>query len=137
LAANERTFLAYLRTSLALSTAGVTVSQLLRLAHSIDPNQFFGYYVLGRPLGALFQVAAMILTLIGAHRFWRQQMSMARGKVWASGWEIYVIWSLLLVVSSSCPRKEKGNIANSDFAQQLMVGVTILLVVVDIDKESV
>jgi len=113
------------------------VSQLLRLAHSIDPNQFFGYYVLGRPLGALFQVAAMILTLIGAHRFWRQQMSMARGKVWASGWEIYVIWSLLLVVSSSCPRKEKGNIANSDFAQQLMVGVTILLVVVDIDKESV
>ncbi|GAB7344720.1 hypothetical protein MBLNU457_3190t1 [Dothideomycetes sp. NU457] len=114
--ANERTFLAYLRTSLALSTSGVTVSQLLRLAHSVDPDQFFGYYVLGRPLGAMFQVAAMILALIGAHRFWRQQMSMARGKVWASGWEIYTIWGLLLA---------------------LMTGVMILLVVVDIDKEDV
>jgi len=56
--------------------------------------------VLGRPLGALFQVAAMALALIGAHRFWRQQMSMARGKVWASGWEIYAIMVMLVMVSS-------------------------------------
>ena len=93
----------------------MTVTQLLRLAHSINPNQFFGYYVLGKPLGALFQVAAMILTLIGAHRYWRQQMSMARGKVWASGWEIYVIWSLLLVVSDSRHEKEKRTMADSDY----------------------
>lgn len=137
LTANERTFLAYLRTSLALSTGGVTVSQLLRLAHSVDPNQFFGYYVLGRPLGAMFQVAAMILALIGAHRFWRQQMSMARGKVWASGWEIYTIWVLLLAVSCLLQVTDEAIMAVSTDVRQLMTGVMILLVVVDIDKEDV
>jgi len=77
---------------------GVTITQLLRLEHSLDPSPSLGYYVLGRPLGALFQVAAMLVALIGGHRYWRQQSSMARGKVWASGWELYSIFTLLALV---------------------------------------
>lgn len=113
--ANERTYLSYLRTSLALSTMGVTITQLLRLEHSLNPSPTFGYYVLGRPLGALFQVAAILLALIACHRYWRQQMSMARGKVWASGWELYSIFCLLVL---------------------LCLGVFVLLVAVDIGRES-
>lgn len=96
--ANERTYLAYMRTSLALSMMGVTISQLLRLQHSITPSHVYGYYILGRPLGVFFQVVAMILSVIGGHRYWRQQMSMARGKVWAGGWEIYLIMLSMLML---------------------------------------
>lgn len=104
--ANERTFLAYTRTSLALSMMGVTVTQLLRLQHSIDPSHVYGYHVLGRPLGVFFQIAAMAMSIIGGHRYWRQQMCMARGKVWAGGWEIYLIMVSMLIVSHvSCFRK--------------------------------
>ena len=80
---------------------GITVTQLLRLEHSISPSPTFGYYVLGRPIGALFQIAAMIVAIIGTHRYLRQQLSMARGKVWASGWELQVIGGTVLLVSQS------------------------------------
>ncbi|KAF2154630.1 hypothetical protein K461DRAFT_266022 [Myriangium duriaei CBS 260.36] len=77
--ANERTFLAYLRTSLALSMVGITTTQLFRiqLKVSMYPTKI-GYFSLGIPLGAAFQVAAMILVAISCHRYLRQQMSMAR-----------------------------------------------------------
>ncbi|PNS20383.1 proline-tRNA ligase [Sphaceloma murrayae] len=42
----------------------------------------------------------MALALLGFIRYMRQQMSMARGKVWASGWEMQTIsiGILLLVI---------------------------------------
>ncbi|KAL1303656.1 hypothetical protein AAFC00_007012 [Neodothiora populina] len=89
--ANERTFLAYLRTSVALSMIGIVTTQLFGLQRRPVKNASHGYHAFSKPLGALFQIAAMMVTMIGAHRYWRQQMSMARGKVWAGGWELYVI----------------------------------------------
>ncbi|KAI5246103.1 hypothetical protein E4T43_02771 [Aureobasidium subglaciale] len=101
--ANERTFLAYQRTSLALSMLGIVTAQLFSLQHLPDPasDPVFGYHTLGKPLAALFQSAAIVVILIGGHRFWRQQMNMARGRVWAGGWEIWSIMGFMLLVSIS------------------------------------
>lgn len=99
--ANERTYLGYLRTSLAFSMLGIVVAQLFRLQHSIDPSHTFGYFILGKPLAAVLEVVAMVTALIGAHRYWRQQTAMMRGKCWAGGWELVVIGTGALLVCSS------------------------------------
>ena len=83
--ANERTFLGYLRTSIALSIIGVMIAQLYRLQHREDPDPVFGYYVLSKPLSAIFQSSALCVVLLGCIRFWRQQSAMAIGKMHAGG----------------------------------------------------
>ena len=97
----ERTYLGYLRTSLALSMTGVTIAQLFRLQHSYHPDAEFGFFVTGKPLAACFIGAAIVVVGLGAIRFWRQQSAMSRGKVWAGGWEVKVIMVLAVLVSSS------------------------------------
>ncbi|KAK0661044.1 hypothetical protein DIS24_g2919 [Lasiodiplodia hormozganensis] len=87
----ERTFLGYLRTSIALSMAGVMIAQLLRLQHAPNPDPHYGYHALGKPLAAVFITAAIAMVLLGAFRFWRQQNAIVRGKVFAGGWEILTI----------------------------------------------
>jgi uncharacterized membrane protein YidH (DUF202 family) len=99
MAALERTFLGYVRTSLALSMTGVVIAQLFRLQHSFTPSQNFGFFVVGIPLGSCFIIAAMIVIFLGAFRFWRQQKAMVRGKIWAGGWEINVIMVGSVLVS--------------------------------------
>ena len=78
---------------------GIVTAQLFSLQHSQHPDPVFGYHALGRPLAALFQSAAIVVILVGGHRFWRQQMNMARGRVWAGGWEIWSIMAFMLLVS--------------------------------------
>ena len=111
--ANERTFLGYLRTSLALSMLGIVIAQLFRLQHTIDPSKTFGYFILGKPLAAVLECVAMATALIGAHRFWRQQMAMMRGKCLAGGWEIVAIGVGVIVVSRlvilKCRNSQFGN----------------------------
>jgi len=94
----ERTFLGYLRTSVALSMTGIVIAQLFRLQHSYSPNQTFGFYVAGIPLAGCFILAGMVVVVLGAIRFWRQQRAMVRGKVWAGGWEINVIMAGSILV---------------------------------------
>jgi uncharacterized membrane protein YidH (DUF202 family) len=95
----ERTFMGYLRTSLALSVTGVTIAQLFRLQHSYNPDADFGFFVTGTPLAACFIIAAIIVLSLGAIRFWKQQSAIVRGKVIAGGWEINVIMIGSLLVS--------------------------------------
>ncbi|KAF2498233.1 hypothetical protein BU16DRAFT_524379 [Lophium mytilinum] len=95
----ERTFLAYLRTSLALAMTGVVIAQLFRLQHALHPNPELGFFVLGIPLAATFIGAAVVVLLLGAFRFWRQQNAIIRGYVHAGGWEITSIMILVIVVS--------------------------------------
>lgn len=87
----ERTFLGYLRTSLALSIVAVIIAQLFRLEHNVKPNKTFGFYVLSIPLSCACIGAAMVILLFGAYRFWRQQNAILRGKVHAGGWEVNAI----------------------------------------------
>ncbi|KAI6826235.1 hypothetical protein KC340_g10362 [Hortaea werneckii] len=99
--ANERTYLGYLRTSLALSMVGVIISQLYRLQHSPSPDPVYGYYALGKPIASIFHASALGVVLVGAVRFFRQQSAMSIGKVHAGGWEVLVIcgWVLLLLLA--------------------------------------
>jgi uncharacterized membrane protein YidH (DUF202 family) len=52
---------------------------------------------IGTPLAA--SLLGMLVLLIGALNFWRQQAALVRGKVWARGWEIVVIMGMSLLVS--------------------------------------
>lgn len=106
----ERTFLSYLRTSLALSMIGVTTAQLLyvphptlcclgicslashsRLQHVPHPNTTFGFYMIGKSLACTCQGAAIYLLMIGAFRTWRCQNALVRGKAIYGGFEIILL----------------------------------------------
>ncbi len=77
----------------------VTVAQLFRLQRSAHPGVTFGYYALGKPLSGFFMAAAILVGLLGAFRFWRQQNAMLRRKVHAGGWEVVVIGVTIGMVS--------------------------------------
>ncbi|OBT74096.1 hypothetical protein VF21_07126 [Pseudogymnoascus sp. 05NY08] len=94
----ERTFLGYLRTSQALSMLGVIISQLFTLQKSTSPDPHIGYFVTGKPLGAICQGAAMLTLMLGTFRWWRQQNAITRGKALAGGFEITVIGLLVLLL---------------------------------------
>ena len=96
----ERTFLGYLRTSLALSILGVSIAQLLRLEHTVTPRSRGGLSAAGEFLAAACNGVAIVVILVGAHRFWRQQIAMARGKVFAGGWELNITVVLIIIVSA-------------------------------------
>ncbi|TGO16024.1 hypothetical protein BTUL_0033g00620 [Botrytis tulipae] len=87
----ERTFLAYLRTSLALSMLGVSIAQLFRLQHSPTPNPLIGFFVLGKPLACICQGAAITTLLVGSIRSWRHQNAIVRGKALSGGFEVIII----------------------------------------------
>lgn len=96
----ERTYLGYLRTSVALSMVGVTVAQLFRLQSEPLPNGELGYYAIGIPLAAAFIVSAIAVATLGAVRYWRQQRAMTRGKVHAGGWEVLAVMGISILVRS-------------------------------------
>lgn len=78
---------------------GVITAQLFRLQHALNPDPDIGYFVFGVPLAASFIGSGMVVLLIGAFRFWRQQNAMVRGKVHAGGWEVTGIMVLVIAVS--------------------------------------
>lgn len=51
-------------------------------------------------------LGAMLILLVGAYRFWRQQNAMLRGKVYAGGWEVMVIGFIMLIVCIAICRTE-------------------------------
>ncbi|KAL9040779.1 MAG: hypothetical protein Q9180_001703 [Flavoplaca navasiana] len=93
----ERTYLGYLRTSLALAFLSVFIAQLFRLQHSENPDPVLGFYVLGKPLSCICTGAAILTNLLGTYRFWRQQNAMLRGKILCGGWEVYAILLIVLM----------------------------------------
>lgn len=77
---------------------GTLIAQLLRLQHSANPEPTIGFYEIGVPLATACNGVAAIVVLLGAYRFWRQQNALARGKVYAGGWEVVGIGLLVLLV---------------------------------------
>jgi uncharacterized membrane protein YidH (DUF202 family) len=103
--ANERTFLSWLRTSLALSMMGVFTTQLFILQSPRLPHMNLSFFVLGVPLGSLCQAAALVNIITGAYRFWRHQSAMIKGEACAGGWEILLIGILIILVGATLPHK--------------------------------
>ncbi|KAL7901425.1 hypothetical protein HDV63DRAFT_198910 [Trichoderma sp. SZMC 28014] len=92
----ERTFLAWLRTSLAFASIGVAVTQLFRLntgsasANTIDFDHT-KLQKMGRPLGATFLAISIVTLLLGCKRYFHAQEWILKGKFPASRGTILVM----------------------------------------------
>jgi len=86
--ANERVFLAYLRTASTLSSFGVAITQFFRLKHSQPVAGKVGYFEIGVPLASVIHCLSVALVLLGLVRFFRSQRSMTSGQAISGGWEI-------------------------------------------------
>lgn len=77
---------------------GVLVAQLFRLQRPKTHVDRLSFYEVGIPLAVACHFVALIVTVIGSFRFWRQQNAMARGKIYAGGWELNSVGIFLFIV---------------------------------------
>jgi uncharacterized membrane protein YidH (DUF202 family) len=107
----ERTFLAWLRTSLSFASIGIAVTQLFRLNTTISPShpsQPSGDHPnkrlrhVGKPLGATFIAVSIIVLFIGFHRYFEAQHYVIRGKFPASRGSVLIVSAIAgaLIVAS-------------------------------------
>ncbi|PQE03400.1 pf domain containing protein [Rutstroemia sp. NJR-2017a BBW] len=96
----ERTFLAWLRTSLAFASIGIAITQLFRLntastsstsslPNSNDPPPRLRQ--MGKPLGATFVGISILMLSVGFHRYFESQHYIIRGKFPASRGSIALV----------------------------------------------
>jgi uncharacterized membrane protein YidH (DUF202 family) len=127
----ERTFLAWLRTSLAFASIGIAVTQLFRLNTSLqdtspgNPNRNNGgagldsrlrtLRQLGKPLGATFLGISILILFLGYRRYTHAQHWVMHGKFPASRGTILLVSfatfavtvaSLVVVVAVHPTKKE-------------------------------
>lgn len=85
----ERTFLAWLRTSLAFASIGIAITQLFRLNTAASAGETGDPYKhlrqMGKPLGATFLGISIVMLGVGFHRYFESQHWIIRGKFPASG----------------------------------------------------
>ncbi|KNG83249.1 hypothetical protein ANOM_009059 [Aspergillus nomiae NRRL 13137] len=94
----ERTFLAYIRTSVVIAMQGVLIAQLFRLQQQPSPEDQLTYYEVAIPLSVTCHCIAVIVAVLGACRFWKQQNAVALGTVYAGGWELNSIALLIALI---------------------------------------
>ncbi|CEJ94994.1 Putative DUF202 domain protein [[Torrubiella] hemipterigena] len=91
----ERTFLAWLRTSLAFASIGIAVTQLFRLNKSLqeggDDTNNGTLRRLGKPLGAGFLGISILILLLGFKRYFHGQKWIIEGKFPASRGTIILV----------------------------------------------
>ncbi|RDW77161.1 hypothetical protein BP6252_05214 [Coleophoma cylindrospora] len=94
----ERTFLAWLRTSLAFASIGIAITQLFRLNTTASDALAGGSYhrlrQLGKPLGATFLGISIVMLFVGFHRYFESQHWIIRGKFPASRGSIVLVASI-------------------------------------------
>ncbi|KAG6065201.1 hypothetical protein E4U32_007685 [Claviceps aff. humidiphila group G2b] len=108
----ERTFLAWLRTSLAFASIGIAVTQLFRLNTSLSDTAGFDESSsgsgsshsnatlrrLGKPLGATFLGISILTLLLGARRYFVAQSWVIRGKFPASRGTVVIVAVVALAI---------------------------------------
>lgn len=89
----ERTFLAWLRTSLSFASIGIAVTQLFRLNTSMDEDdpRYHTIRNIGKPLGATFIGISIIVLLLGYRRYYQGQKWVIKGKFPASRGTIVIV----------------------------------------------
>ncbi|KAK0754201.1 hypothetical protein B0T18DRAFT_398704 [Schizothecium vesticola] len=97
----ERTFLAWLRTSLAFASIGIAITQLFRLNTSLadDHQQADRLRHLGKPLGATFLSISILILFLGYRRYLSAQHWVIRGKFPASRGTIMLVSFIALAVT--------------------------------------
>lgn len=86
----ERTFLGWFRTSVALISLGVVVTQLFVLK-DVHPRK-------GRILGVILSCGGIVVVLLGCVRYLKQQRLLTQGKALSGGWHHQVLIVTLLIV---------------------------------------
>ncbi|GAB0131652.1 hypothetical protein EsDP_00000114 [Epichloe bromicola] len=98
----ERTFLAWLRTSLAFASIGVAVTQLFRLNTTLSDGSGSSESAtlrrLGKPLGATFLGISILTLLLGARRYFHGQEWVIKGKFPASRGTIIIVALVALAI---------------------------------------
>ncbi|KAI9733158.1 MAG: hypothetical protein M1818_007276 [Claussenomyces sp. TS43310] len=91
----ERTYLAWLRTSLAFASIGIAITQLFRLNTATAGSENAGSYKklrqMGKPLGATFLGISIIVLFLGFHRYFESQQWIIKGKFPASRGSIALV----------------------------------------------
>ncbi|KAI0291789.1 hypothetical protein B0F90DRAFT_1647952, partial [Multifurca ochricompacta] len=92
--ASERTFLAYVRTSLSFASAGVALVQLFHVSISTSSNNFGGGGVAvapyGRPLGATLIAIGIAVLVMGTLRYFTIQRALPQGLFPAARLSVFV-----------------------------------------------
>lgn len=101
----ERTFLAWLRTSLGFASIGIAITQLFRLNASLGSTphgEVTKLRQLGKPLGATFIGISILVLFLGFHRYFESQHWIIQGKFPASRGSIALVAliALILMVTS-------------------------------------
>ncbi|KAI6779587.1 uncharacterized protein J7T54_008205 [Emericellopsis cladophorae] len=97
----ERTFLAWLRTSLAFASIGIAVTQLFRLNTSLPDSGSLNQDTLrqvGKPLGAAFLGISILILLLGYRRFFLGQQWVIKGKFPASRGTVMLLVLVTLAI---------------------------------------
>ncbi len=84
----ERTYLGWFRTSVAVGSFGVVVAQLFIL-QAVDSGK-------GKILGGLLSCGAIVTSLLGCIRYFRQQRLLTQRKTLAGGWHVTIFMVVLL-----------------------------------------
>jgi len=97
----ERTFLAWLRTSLAFASIGIAITQLFRLNTSLsnEHGQADTLRHLGKPLGATFLAISILTLFLGYKRYLESQHWIIKGKFPASRGTILLVSFIALAVT--------------------------------------
>ncbi|KAH6650205.1 hypothetical protein F5144DRAFT_555572 [Chaetomium tenue] len=97
----ERTFLAWLRTSLAFASIGIAVTQLFRLNTSLahDSKQADRLRHMGKPLGTAFLAVSILILLLGYNRYLQGQNWVIKGKFPASRGTIMLVALIAFTVT--------------------------------------
>lgn len=102
----ERTFLAWLRTSLAFASIGIAITQLFRLNTSLADGPENTYFqkirLVGKPLGATFLGISVLILILGYQRYLQSQQWVMKGKFPASRGTIILVTliAFMLMVAS-------------------------------------
>ncbi|CAG8644390.1 9211_t:CDS:2 [Paraglomus brasilianum] len=97
--ANERTFLAWLRTSLSFISIGIAIVQLFRLSSSDGRS---GSVKTGTPLGITFVVVGIVFLCFGVARYFHSQCIMIKGEFPASRGSVTIGTILTLTTLGGC-----------------------------------
>lgn len=104
--ANERTYLAWLRSSLSLITVGVAVTQLFRLqntdANEPPTNELIKVSELGRPLGGSFIALGIMFLWLGTSRYFHSQSVLSYGQFPASRGSVIIATVTVMAVLLAC-----------------------------------
>ncbi|KAK3341560.1 hypothetical protein B0T25DRAFT_510752 [Lasiosphaeria hispida] len=97
----ERTFLAWLRTSLAFASIGIAITQLFRLNTSLaeEGKQADSLRHLGKPLGATFLSISILILFLGYKRYLTTQYWVIKGKFPASRGTIMLVSFIAFAVT--------------------------------------